>query len=175
MEKTATAALDAIKAAIPRTWLEWLFAIGSFSEALYVLVGGFVVYGLFLGVGIGLSFAFAFGSCQKTDVDKSLKHAAIWAAYPTVAFYVVRVLGVFRRMFDDIFGSPWISIGYVVALAALAGVFSLSSNSIQGVCVASLDEAQEFRRKLAAQQAAKDAAAKVKAAQESTPATTPTP
>jgi hypothetical protein len=166
MESTLTA----IKAAIPRTWLEWLFAIGSFSEALYVLVAGFVVYGLFLGVGVGLSFAFAFGSCQKTDTEKSIKYAAIWAAYPTVAFYIVRVFGVFRRMFDDIFGSPWISIGYVVALAALAGVFSLSANSIQNICVASLDEAQEFRRKLAVQQAAKDAAAKVRTAEQSTPA-----
>jgi hypothetical protein len=161
--------LSAIKAAIPRTWLEWLFAIGSFSEALYVLVAGFVVYGLFFGVGIGLSFAFAFGSCQKTDTEKSMKHAAIWAAYPTVAFYIVRVFGVFRRMFDDIFGSAWISIGYVVALAALAGVFSLSANSVQTICVASLDEAQEFRQRLARQQAAKDAAAKVRAAEQSTP------
>ena len=84
-------ALSAIKAAIPRTWLEWLFAIRSLSEALYVLVAGFVVYGLFFGVGVGLSFAFAFGSCQKTDTEKSLKHAAIWAAYPTAAFYIVRV------------------------------------------------------------------------------------
>jgi hypothetical protein len=122
-----------------------------------------------LGVGVGLSFAFAFGSCQKMDTEKSIKYAAIWAAYPTFAFYIVRVLGVFRRMFDDIFGSPWISIGYVVALAALAGIFSLSANSIQNICVASLDEAQEFRRKLAVQQAAKDAAAKVKAAEQSTP------
>ena len=161
--------LSAIKAAIPRTWLEWLFAIRSLSEALYVLVAGFVVYGLFFGVGVGLSFAFAFGSCQKTDTEKSMKHAAIWAAYPTVAFYVVRVFDVFRRMFDDILGTPWISIGYVVALAALAGVFSLSSSSIQNICVASIDEAQEFRRRLAAQQAAKDAAAKVKSAEQSTP------
>lgn len=161
--------LSAIKAAIPRTWLEWLFAIRSLSEALYVLVAGFVVYGLFFGVGVGLSFAFAFGSCQKTDTEKSMKHAAIWAAYPTVAFYVVRVFDVFRRMFDDILGTPWISIGYVVALAALAGVFSLSSSSIQNICVASIDEAQEFRRKLAIQQAAKDAAAKVKSAEQSTP------
>jgi hypothetical protein len=162
--------LSAIKAAIPRTWLEWLFAVRSFSEALYVLVAGFVVYGLFLGVGVSLSFAFAFGSCQKTDTEKSIKYAAIWAAYPTVAFYMVRIFDVFRRMFDDIFGSSWISIGYVVALAALAGIFSLSSNSIQGICIASLDEAQEFRHKLAAQQAAK-----VRAAQESTPAAKPTP
>jgi len=169
------ATLSAIKAAVPRTWLEWLFAVRSFSEALYVLVAGFVVYGLFLGVGVGLSFSFAFGSCQKVDTEKSIKYAAIWAAYPTAAFYVVRVFDFFRRMFDDILGSPWISIGYVVALAALAGVFSLSSSSIQNICVASLDEAQEFRRKLAVQQAAKDAAAKVKAAQESNPAAKPTP
>ena len=173
--ETAASAVAAIRAAIPRSWFEWLFAIRSFSEALYVIVAGFAVYGIFFGVGVGLSFAFAFGNCQKTDSDKSMKYAAIWAAYPTVAFYIVRVFGLFRRMFDDIFISPWISIGYVVALAALAGVFSLSSNSIQGVCVASLDEAQEFRNRLAAQQAAKNAAAKVKAAQESTPAARPTP
>jgi hypothetical protein len=162
-------ALSAIKTAIPRTWLEWLFAVRSLSEAMYVLVAGFVVYALFFGVGVGLSFAFAFGSCQKTDTEKSMKHAAIWAAYPTLAFYIVRVFDFFRRMFDDIFGSPWISIGYVVALAALAGIFSLSSNSIQNICVASLDEAQEFRRKLALQQAAKNAAAKVRASEESNP------
>ena len=67
--------------------------------------------------------------------------------------------------------TPWLSIGYVLSLASLAGIFSLSSSSIQNICVASIDEAQEFRDRLAAQQAAKDAAAKVKAAQETTPGT----
>jgi hypothetical protein len=64
-----------------------------------------------------------------------------------------------------VFTSPWLSIGYVLTLASLAGIFSLSSNSTQSICVASIDEAQEFRTRLAAQQAAK-----VRAAQESTPA-----
>jgi hypothetical protein len=97
-----------------------------------------------------------------------MKYAAVWAVYPAIAWYIVRVFAIFRTKFDDVFASPWISIGYVLTLASLAGIFSLSSNSMQTICVASIDEAQEFRNKLAAQQAAKNA--KVKAAQESTPA-----
>jgi hypothetical protein len=88
--------------------------------------------------------------------------------YPTIAWYVVRILAIFRTKFDDVFTSPWLSIGYVLTLASLAGIFSLSSNSTQSICVASIDEAQEFRTRLAAQQAAK--AAKVRASEESTPA-----
>jgi hypothetical protein len=157
-------AVDAIRKYIP-TPPPWLFAITSVSEALYVLLAGFAIYALFFGVGTGLSVAFAFESCQKVDTEKSLKYAAVWAVYPTIAWYVVRILAIFRTKFDDVFTSPWLSIGYVLTLASLAGIFSLSSNSTQSICVASIDEAQEFRTRLAAQQAAK-----VKAAQESTPA-----
>ena len=127
------------------------------------------MYAIFFGVGTGLSVAFAFESCKKVDMDKSLKFGAIWAVYPAIAWYVIRIFAIFRTKFDDVLTTPWISIGYVLALASLAGIFSLSSNSIQNICVASIDEAQEFRDRLAAQQAAKDAAAKVKAAQETSP------
>jgi hypothetical protein len=160
-------AVDAIRKYIPIP-PPWLFAVSSVSEALYILLAGFAIYALFFGVGTGLSVAFAFESCQKVDTEKSLKYAAIWAVYPTIAWYVVRILAIFRTKFDDVFTYPWISIGYVLTLASLAGIFSLSSNSTQSICVASIDEAQEFRNRLAAQQAAKDA--NVKAAQESTPA-----
>ena len=149
----------------------WLFAISSFQEFIYVGLAGVALYALFFGVGTGLSVAFAFQSCQKVDVDKSLKFGAIWAAYPGIAWYIIRIFAIFRTKFDDVLTTPWLSIGYVLALASLAGIFSLSSSSIQNICVASIDEAQEFRDRLAAQQAAKDAAAKVKAAQETTPGT----
>ena len=144
----------------------------SITEALYVGVGGLAVYGIFFGVGVGLSTAFAFSECQKTDTEKSMKYAAIWAAYPAIAWYIIRVFDFFRKMFDDLFGSPWISIGYVLTLAGLAGIFSLKSVSAQNICVTSIDEAQAFRDKLTALQAEKDAKAKVNAAQESTPAVT---
>jgi len=158
-----------------RTWIEWLFAIHSITEALYVAIAGVAVYAIFFGIGVGLSVAFAFSQCQKMDTDKSMKYAAIWAAYPAIAWYVIRVFDFFRNMFDDLFGSPWISIGYVLMLAGLAGVFSLQSTSIQNICVSSIDEAQAFRNRLVAIQADKDAKAKVKAAQESTPAAKPIP
>jgi hypothetical protein len=160
-------AVEAVRKYIP-TPPPWLFAITSFTEGLYVLLAGFAIYALFFGVGTGLSVAFAFESCKKVDTEKSMKYAAVWAVYPAIAWYIVRVFAIFRTKFDDVFASPWISIGYVLTLASLAGIFSLSSNSMQTICVASIDEAQEFRNKLAAQQAAKNA--KVKAAQESTPA-----
>jgi len=147
----------------------WLFAISSLQELIYVGLAGVAIYAIFFGVGTGLSVAFAFESCKKVDTDKSLKFGAIWAVYPAIAWYVIRTLAIFRTKFDDVLTTPWISIGYVLTLASLAGIFSLSSDSIQNICVASMDEAQEFRDRLAAQQAAKDAAAKVKASQETTP------
>jgi hypothetical protein len=98
-----------------------------------------------------------------------MKYAALWAIYPAIAWYAIRVFEVFRKTFDDLFGGlSWISIGYVLMLASLAGIFSLQSTSIQNICVSSIDEAQAFRDRLAALQADKDA--KAKAAQESTPA-----
>ena len=158
---------------VPEEWVEGALAVYSVSEAFYILLCGIVVYGLFFGLGFGLSYVFAFNNCQKTDSEKSAKYAAAWAIYPAIAFYAVRIFEMFRSTFDDVFMVPWISIGYVVALAALAYIFQLSSDSIQNICVASLDEAQEFRDRLAAQQAAKDAAAKVRAAEESNPASVP--
>lgn len=156
---------------ISRSWLEWLFAIHSLSEAMYVGAAGVAVYAIFFGIGTGLSVAFAFSSCQKMDTDKSMKYAALWAIYPAIAWYAIRVFEVFRKTFDDLFGGlSWISIGYVLMLASLAGIFSLQSTSIQNICVSSIDEAQAFRDRLAALQADKDAKAKVTAAQESTPA-----
>ena len=137
---------------------------------MYVGAAGVAIYAIFFGIGTGLSVAFAFSSCQKIDTDKSMKYAALWAVYPAVAWYAIRVFEFFRKTFDDLFGSPWISIGYVIMLAGLAGIFSLQSTSIQNICVTSIDEAQAFRNRLAALQADKDAKAKVKAAQESTPA-----
>jgi len=152
------------------SWVEWLFAIQSLSEAMYVGLAGLAIYAIFFGLGTGLSVAFAFSNCQKMDTEKSMKYGAVWAVYPAIAWYIIRAFDFFRRMFDDLFGPPWISIGYLIMLAGLAGIFSLQSTSIQNICVTSIDEAQAFRDKLAALQADKDAKAKANAAQESTPA-----
>jgi len=53
------------------------------------------------------------------------------------------------------------------------GVITLYSDSVQHICVATPDEAQAFRERLAAIRRKKEEDAKVNAAQESTPAVTP--
>jgi len=97
----------------------------------------------------------------------------VWALYPLFAWVLIRTVRYLRTKFDDVFGVSWASMAYLIALVSLAGMFTLYSESVQNICVPSLDEAQAFRERLAAIQKKKDEDAKVKAAQESTPALKP--
>ena len=131
------------------------------------------IYVVFFAVGIGLSSLFSYSACGKLDPSKTSWYAAVWALYPLLAWIFIRTVGYFRTKFDEVFQYSWVSIGYMIALVSLMGVITLYSESLQNICVATPDEAQAFRERLAAIQRKKDEDAKVKAAQESTPAVTP--
>jgi uncharacterized membrane protein len=90
-----------------------------------------------------------------------------------LAWIFIRTFRYFRTKFDEVFGVSWVSMAYLIGLISLAGLFTLYSESVQNICVPSLDEAQAFRERLAEIQKKKDEDAKVKAAQESTPAVKP--
>jgi len=141
------------------------------APALLIISAG--VYILFFLIGLGLSSLFSYSSCGKLDASKSASYSAIWALYPALAWIVIRTVGYLRSKFDEVFGYSWVSIAYMIALVSLAGAITLYSQSIQHICVPTLDEAQAFREKLAAIQKKKEEDARVKAAQETTPAVTP--
>jgi hypothetical protein len=58
-----------------------------------------------------------------------------------------------------------------LTLAAVAGIYGLSSTSITEVCIPDIDEATRFKNNMIQQQKEKDA--KIKAAAETTPAVKP--
>jgi hypothetical protein len=89
-----------------------------------------------------------------------------------LAWIFIRTVRYVRTKFDEVFGVSWVSIAYLIALISFSGMITLYSQSIQNICVPTLDESQAFRERLAEIQKKKDEDAKVKAAQESTPAVT---
>jgi hypothetical protein len=77
-------------------------------------------------------------------------------------------------MFDpDSPNAGWVSVGYVMTLACIVGIYGLSYNSHKAVCIPSIDEADTFRKNMLQRQVEQDQ--KIKAAQESTPAVTVVP
>jgi hypothetical protein len=159
-----------------------IFAITSMKEAGMVFGLGFVVYLVFFLLGFGFSTLVTFKECEKTDQSKNANQAAIWAAYPTIGWYVIRTFDFLRGYFDRFYlmfdggvgnkvRASWISIGYVLTLAAVAGIYGLSSTSITEVCIPDIDEATRFKNNMIQKQKEKDA--KIKAAAETTPAVKP--
>jgi hypothetical protein len=137
---------------------------------LVVAIAIFVV-AMFLGTGLS-SYA-TFSQCQKTDAKSHFKQGSIWAVYPTLAYLIMRGVGRFRVYFERFFGgwvgserAGWVSIGYGMLLASLAGMYSMVDSSIEEVCVPTIDEATKFRQDMLKRQAEKAAA------QEATPAVT---
>ena len=134
-----------------------------------------LIFLFFMFMGVGASSYTTYMKCQKTNSSVHFKQAAIWSVYPTISYMIIRTFEGFRIYFDRFYRSidtsqagkdraGWISVGYVVMLAAVAGMFSLMDHSIEGVCVPTIDEAQKFKQDMLKRQADKAKA------QESTPA-----
>lgn len=134
---------------------------------LFAVAAGIYLFFLFLGVGI--SSYTTFTKCQKTDTAKQFKVASLWSLYPTLAFLIIRSFSFIRKYFDSFYRgldtsasgkerAGWISIGYVIMLASVAGMFSLMDQSVEAVCIPTKDEAQKFKDDM------------LKRAQETTPA-----
>ena len=159
-----------------------IFALTTGREWGIMIGVGLGLYAFFFLLGFGFSAASTFQSCEKVDSAKNAKHGAIWAAYPGIAWFIIRTFEILRVQFDRFYRSfdsttegieraGCISIGYFLTLACVVGMYGLVGDSITDICIPSVDEATRFKQDMLDKKAEKDAA--VKAAQESTPAVKP--
>ena len=137
---------------------------------LFAMTAG--IYLFFMFMGVGASSYSSFSKCGKTDTRVHFVQGAIWSIYPTVAYLIIRTFEIIRVYFDRFYRgldtSPegaqragWISVGYVMMLAALAGMYSMMDSTITDVCVPTQDEAQAFKQKMLERQAQKEKAQEV--------------
>jgi hypothetical protein len=135
-----------------------IFALNSFRDVGKLISIGAVVFLFFLMLGVGISSYITFSTCDKIDTDESFVQSARWSLYPTIAYLVIRSCEFLRIYFDRFYRSidtsdagkiraGWISVGYVMTLACVAGIFSLKDSSIEKICVPSVDEAMRFRQR----------------------------
>lgn len=134
-----------------------------------------LIFLFFMFLGVGASSYTTYAQCQKVNTAVHFKEGAIWSIYPTVSYMIIRTFEAFRIYFDRFYRSidkseagkdraGWVSVGYVVMLAAVAGMYAMMDKSIEGVCIPTIDEAQKFKQDMLKRQADKAKA------QESTPA-----
>ena len=153
-----------------------IFAIETPREGLIVFGLGCGIYAFFFLLGFGFSSAVTFYDCEKIDPAVNAVQGAIWAIYPTFAWFIIRTFEVVRQYFDRFYlmfdpestNAGWVSVGYVMTLACIVGIYGLSYNSNKAVCIASIDEVDKFRKDMLERQTEQERA--IKAAQESTPA-----
>jgi len=149
-----------------------ILAFSSASDVGMLLAMAAGIYVFFLLMGVGASSYASFSKCQKTDTKVHFVQASIWSIYPTVAYLIIRAFEFLRVYFDRFYRgldrSPegakragWVSVGYVMMLAALAGMYSMMDSTITDVCVPTQDEAQAFKQKMLERQAAKAKAQEV--------------
>jgi hypothetical protein len=129
---------------------------------LFAMTAG--IYLFFMFMGVGASSYSTFAKCEKTDTRVHFIQGALWSLYPTIAYLIIRTFEFIRVYFDKFYrgldtsaeGSVragWVSVGYVMMLAAVAGMYPLMDSSIIQVCVPTVDEAQAFKEKLLKRQA----------------------
>lgn len=149
-----------------------ILALNSASDYGWLLAMTAGIYVFFLLMGVGASSYASFSKCQKTDTRVHFVQGAIWSIFPTVAYLLIRTFEIIRVYFDRFYRgldtSPegaqragWISVGYVMMLAALAGMYSMMDSTINDVCVPTQDEAQAFKQKMLERQAQKEKAQEV--------------
>jgi hypothetical protein len=152
-----------------------ILALSSAREAGIAFVITCAIYILFLLLGVAMSSYATFASCQKTDAAAHFRQSAFWALYPSVSYFIIRSLEILRMNFDKVYRNldtsepgkdraGWVSIGYVMTLACLAGLFALIDFSVEAVCIPTIDEATRFKEDMLKRQAEKAAI------QEKTPA-----
>lgn len=149
-----------------------ILALNSASDYGWLLAMAAGIYVFFLLMGVGASSYSSFSKCQKTDTRVHFVQGAIWSVFPTVAYLLIRAFEFIRVYFDRFYRgldtSPegaqragWVSVGYVMMLAALAGMYSMMDSTINDVCVPTQDEAQAFKQKMLERQAQKEKAQEV--------------
>jgi len=151
--------------------MAWL-ALDSPRDAGMLLAMTAGVFIFFMLLGVGASSYITFAKCGKTDTRSHFIQGSIWASYPTGAYLIVRTFEFIRVHFDKFYrsfdSSPegamragWVSVGYVMMLAAVAGMYTMMDSSIRDVCVPTVDEAQAFKEKMLKRQAEKAKAQEV--------------
>ena len=154
-----------------------IFSFQSTSDIGLFLGIALGIYAFFFLLGFGFSSLITFQECEKTDSGKNATEGAIWAVYPTIAWFLIRPLEFIRKHFDRFYLSidstgqeraGWFSVGYVLMLACIAGIYNLYSSSKTRVCIPDIDEATRFKQEMLARQQEKEE--KLKEAQEATPA-----
>jgi|CryBogDrversion2_11_1035321.scaffolds.fasta_scaffold46877_2 hypothetical protein len=159
-----------------------IFSITSIRDVAFLVGLGAGIYAAFFLLGFGFSTAVSFEECGKIDTQKNATQGAIWAMYPTVAWFIIRSFEILRVQFDRFYRSidsseggveraGWISIGYVLMLAAIVGVYTLVSNTKKEVCIPDVDEMTKFKNDMLLK--IKEKKDNLAAAQETTPAVTP--
>jgi len=135
-----------------------IFALNSFRDIGLLLCMTALVFVFFLMLGVGISSYITFSKCDKIDTDESFVQSAYWSLYPTIGYLVIRSCEFLRIYFDRFYRSidtsesgkaraGWISIGYVMTLTCVAGLFALIDGSIEKICIPSVDEAANFRKR----------------------------
>lgn len=151
--------------------MAWL-ALDSPRDVGILLAMTAGIYIFFLFLGVGASSYVTFSKCGKTDTKSHFIQGSIWASYPTIAYLIIRTFEFIRVQFDKFYRSidsseggatraGWVSVGYVMMLAAVAGMYTMMDSSIRDVCVPTVDEAQAFKEKILQRQAAKAKAQEV--------------
>jgi len=154
-----------------------IFSFQTTSEIGLFLGIGFGIYVFFFLLGFGFSSLITFQECEKTDSGKNATEGAIWALYPTIAWFLIRPFEFIRQHFDRFYltidstgrdRAGWISVGYILMLACISGIYTMYSDSTKNVCIPDIDEATRFKQEMLKRQQEKEE--KIKEAQESTPA-----
>lgn len=149
-----------------------ILALSSARDVGMLLAMSAGIYLFFMLMGVGASSYATFAKCEKTDTKAHFVQGAMWSLYPTVAYLIIRTFECLRIYFDRFYRSidttaegsaraGWVSVGYVMMLASVAGMYSMMDSSIIQVCIPSVDEAQLFKEKLLKRQAAKAKAQEV--------------
>lgn len=153
-----------------------IFSIDSSREAMMVVGIGAGIYAFFFLLGYGFSSASTFYDCEKMDPYTNAKQGAIWALYPTIAWFIIRTFEILRQYFDRFYlmfdsnteMAKWVSIGYVITLGCIVGIYGLVYNSSKIVCIPNIDEVAQFKQHMLDKQREHDDT--IKQAQESSPA-----
>lgn len=149
-----------------------ILALSSARDVGLLLAMTAGIYLFFMFMGVGCSSYATFSKCGKTDTKVHFIQGAIWSLYPTIAYLIIRTFEALRVYFDKFYRgldtsqagatrAGWVSVGYVMMLAAVAGMYHMMDSSIADTCVPTVDEAQAFKEKMLKRQAEKAKAQEV--------------
>ena len=82
-----------------------IFSITSIRDVAFLVGLGAGIYAAFFLLGFGFSTAVSFEECGKIDTQKNATQGAIWAMYPTVAWFIIRSFEILRVQFDRFYRS----------------------------------------------------------------------